>query len=346
MSKKVSVIITAYQSENTIEKCVLSVLEQTYPDVEILVIDDGSTDKTREICEKIQKNNSKIHLYCQANSGVSVARNNGLSHATGEFVMFLDSDDYLRRDAAELLIRKTQEYPESQAILFGFHEFWGNTGMQADFSYPDTVYETTEKLMEAYPELLMSRVASSAALTLYHRDIIFKNHIAFYPWMAYGEDTLFLFQYLTCCKQVMIISDILYHCQRVNPKSLTKSWDYVRLECLKTLIDTEKQYFAHHPIATEKEQLLNTFFTLHYLNYIQDLYDNHSSKKQFLQDFMKVVAGNQWDRMPCCKSAFTLNNHVMLFLIRCGRNQLLYFYLTCKKMVKALMKMCRATAGR
>lgn len=101
---KISVIIPVYNTENYIKKCIDSVLAQTYSDLEIIVIDDGSTDGSLNICRKMEKNDSRVIVFHQENSGVSSARNKGLEMASGEWVSFLDSDDYLDEDFYETLI--------------------------------------------------------------------------------------------------------------------------------------------------------------------------------------------------------------------------------------------------
>ncbi|WP_026524918.1 glycosyltransferase family 2 protein [Butyrivibrio sp. MB2005] len=103
---KVSVIIPTYNNGKYIEKCIRSVLDQTYKNLEIIVIDDGSTDDTKSICESFMEGETKVVYYYQQNQGVSVARNYGIEIATGDFVMFVDSDDWLSDDCIETLVLK------------------------------------------------------------------------------------------------------------------------------------------------------------------------------------------------------------------------------------------------
>lgn len=106
---KISVIIPMYNSENFIKQCVQSVLNQTYQDFEILIIDDGSTDGSLEICKEWSLTDHRLKVYHQENKGVSAARNYGLDIATGEYVFFLDSDDAIHPLLLEEMIRQTEE---------------------------------------------------------------------------------------------------------------------------------------------------------------------------------------------------------------------------------------------
>lgn len=106
--KLISIIIPAYNAEKYIERCLKSVINQTYKTLEILVIDDGSSDGTGKICDEFAKRDSRLIIIHKENEGVSKARNDGLKVATGEYVLFVDSDDWLENDMCELMLKKAQ----------------------------------------------------------------------------------------------------------------------------------------------------------------------------------------------------------------------------------------------
>ena len=99
MQSLISVITPIYKAERFLDKCISSVLTQSYTNFELLLIDDGSPDNSGAICDKYAKNDSRIKVFHKKNGGVSSARNYGLDLAQGEFILFLDSDDYLSQDA-------------------------------------------------------------------------------------------------------------------------------------------------------------------------------------------------------------------------------------------------------
>ena len=105
MKEKVSIIIPVYNSERTLERCLDSVINQTYKNIEILIVNDGSKDKSLEIMKEYQKKDNRIMVINQENKGLSGARNAGLDKATGEYVTFIDSDDYIKAN----LIKDTIE---------------------------------------------------------------------------------------------------------------------------------------------------------------------------------------------------------------------------------------------
>ena len=114
---EVSIIIPVYNNEQYIEKCIQSVLNQTFENFEVIVINDGSTDKSGEILEKLNREDSRIILIEQKNQGVAVARNRGMNKATGKYITFVDGDDYLKNDYIEkkttILKHPSKEQPQS-----------------------------------------------------------------------------------------------------------------------------------------------------------------------------------------------------------------------------------------
>lgn len=115
--KKISVIIPMYNAEHFIDQCIQSVICQTYENLEILVIDDGSADKSYEICERMKALDGRIRVLQQENGGVSSARNRGIDAATGEYVFFLDSDDAIHPCLLEKILEQAERYSAQAAFL-------------------------------------------------------------------------------------------------------------------------------------------------------------------------------------------------------------------------------------
>ena len=110
MKPAVSIIVPVYNGEKTLERCVDSVLKQEYKDFELFLINDGSSDKTREICERYAAADDRVLVIHKENSGVSESRNMAIAQAHGEYLQFLDCDDWITPDATKLLVRAAKEY--------------------------------------------------------------------------------------------------------------------------------------------------------------------------------------------------------------------------------------------
>lgn len=111
-----SIIVPVYNSSGFIKRCVVSCLSQTYSELELILIDDGSTDDSLDICRSLAKNDDRIVLLSQSNRGASEARNTGLRSATGNYIIFVDSDDWIESDMLSSMIDARHDYPEAQVI--------------------------------------------------------------------------------------------------------------------------------------------------------------------------------------------------------------------------------------
>ena len=116
MTPFVSIIIPVYNAQKNLGRCVESVLNQTYKDFELLLLDDGSTDNSGKICNKYAEEDIRVRVIHKENSGVSDTRNQGIAMAKGEYLQFIDSDDWITQDATARFVRMAQEYPCDMVI--------------------------------------------------------------------------------------------------------------------------------------------------------------------------------------------------------------------------------------
>lgn len=122
----VSVIIPVYNVSQYLEDCLESVATQTYPNMEVILIDDGSTDNSPKICKEWCAKDSRFRLIEQKNAGPSAARNTGLRHVQGDFITFVDADDWISPDAMELCVKQLLKYPEVGLVRFAVYEHYPN----------------------------------------------------------------------------------------------------------------------------------------------------------------------------------------------------------------------------
>ena len=122
MKYLVSIIVPMYNSEKYIVRCIDSLLEQSYENIEIIVVDDGSSDNSVEIIKKY--NDNRINIYQKRNEGVSATRNLGIEKSNGDFLLFVDSDDYVSKDIVKVMLDKVNS--ENSMILCNNKEIWGN----------------------------------------------------------------------------------------------------------------------------------------------------------------------------------------------------------------------------
>ena len=211
----VSIVMPAFNAEKTIVRAIDSVLKQTYPNIELLIINDGSTDNTSEIVSKYR--DSRVALINQGNKGLSGARNTGLENIKGEYVTFLDSDDWCEADFVEKLI-SSMTVNKAQLSVCGMiaHK---NAGVSYSASFESThnsFFDNAEFLSK-----LESGIMNSVCNKLYQTSIIHGEGLKFKK-IAIVEDLDFNLRYLDCVKRVCFIPNYLYHYDNSHSVLTTK----------------------------------------------------------------------------------------------------------------------------
>ena len=216
--KTLSVIVPVYNVEKYLPTCLDSILKQTGFELEIILVDDGSTDTSSKICDEYSKRDSRIRILHESNRGVSVARNTGVSCATGEYVAFVDSDDELVPDAYQTCASYIEENLDVDCLIYGYYVI----KYQKSYSITSkTGIYTRSDFGEVYTELLLSFLINSPCNKIYRREVISSSGAYFPKDMALGEDLIYNNRYLQNCQQVAVLDKVLYNYYHRNNGSLT-----------------------------------------------------------------------------------------------------------------------------
>lgn len=194
----VSVIIPAYNVENYVSAAIESCINQTYRNIEIVIIDDGSTDDTLSVIKRYATLDDRINYQTQINQGVSAARNNALSLAKGKYVLFLDSDDWLEVDAVEKLVHLSTQYTNRLICVdCYFAKYEGNNLIreQQGLNFELSIL-TLEEALLTIGEANNGYRLQSSCYKLFDREVLKANNIIFDKEIHNGEDGLFTFTYL------------------------------------------------------------------------------------------------------------------------------------------------------
>lgn len=202
----ISVIVPVYNIEQYVERCVRSIMEQTYRDLEILLIDDGSTDQSGAICDRLAGEDARIRVFHKENGGSSSARNLGIANAKGEYLGFIDSDDYIEPDMYEILAHGITEHGLRMAQI-SRDEVDENGNRMPDVCIPPKEERliTDEEMMR---ELLMHRGDASFCTRLTHRDL-FTEQV--FPKGRLNEDFFLLANMLPKVQKLVIFPKQCYH---------------------------------------------------------------------------------------------------------------------------------------
>lgn len=225
---KISVIVPVYNAEKYLDSCIQSVLKQTYPNWELILIDDGSKDESGAIADRYKQTENRIQVVHQQNAGVSAARNQGLDMATGDYIVFLDADDELTTDCLNKLLKNAVE---NHADIVA-----GKCSSDRNLTNPSgeiTVWRGEEALKNA---LMDNPFTYSAYAKLFHRECI--GNTRFVPEIKINEDSYFIFQLLTKKTTFVGIEDEIY-VYKENPDSASRAvfsdkfFDILRVADLK-----------------------------------------------------------------------------------------------------------------
>ncbi len=253
---KVSIIVPVYNVEKYIERCVNSLRSQTLTDIEIILVDDSSTDSSFEICNKMANEDDRIKVLHKVNEGAGMARNAALAVAEGEYIGFVDSDDFVEPDMFATLYERAQKY-ESDLVMSGVLFVDGNMFSEEGecirkaYFTEDTQFDTEDSLRKlkmgivgATPEDEDdSKYGMSIWKNLFRHEIIKKNGIVFESEREMlSEDALFMVDYISCIKSATGIPEAFYNYCR-NGDSISKSYKKDRFE--KSLVfvgEVEKRF--------------------------------------------------------------------------------------------------------
>lgn len=217
MKGLVSIVIPVYNAEKYIDVCLKSVVSQTYKNLEVLVINDGSTDKSKEIAQGFAQKDNRVKVISKENGGVSTARNMGMKNAQGEFICFVDADDYLNCRFVEVLV---SGFDEENCVISACDMFrkYKNEDVADNSEHKSTIYS----IGDAFRRMCKNGdIYPSSCNKMFLTEVIKNNDLYCDTSLVYGEDTLFLLKYYACVYggNMAYFSDSKLYINVMNPTS-------------------------------------------------------------------------------------------------------------------------------
>lgn len=219
MRELISIIIPVYNAEKYISSCIESVLHQTYNEIEVILIDDGSKDQSASICDDYARKDDRIKVVHKVNGGVSSARNEGIKLAKGKYVCFVDSDDWLEPNGIDLLYSELQranaDLVSASYTFFTKHEKCQKSNCERVYENKDIVLNIIEIVKNSH---------GSVWGKIFKKDIINTLELFFHTDMPMGEDSLFVISYLQGCNKISFIKESIYNYNRIVKYSAVKKY--------------------------------------------------------------------------------------------------------------------------
>ena len=270
---KLSIIIPIFKAEKYLRECLESVRKSNIDDMECIMVNDESPDGSRDICLEFQAKDSRFILVDKKNGGVSSARNAGLKRASGEYVFFLDADDYLSDNAFEVIIKAMNDRVDFAA--FSYNSLWDNGKVTPELFGIDGFTTDKKKLYElAYSDSCLNMCWGK----LFLRSLVESNEMTFDETLPIGEDYKFVAEYvMNACDNVLLSNETIVFYRQHAASAMRKYNIEDRLKFTKTLYDFQRVLVDE----LEKREGIKIYMNNYYFRVLTNLCREFSAKESF-----------------------------------------------------------------
>lgn len=281
----VSIVVPVFNSEKVIGRCIESIMAQTYKEWELILIDDGSTDHSLEICEKYADEDQRIKVFHQENRGASATRNHGIELAEGEYLQFVDSDDYIAKEMVEKLVNNIDE-TGADLVICGCVEL-----------HPDHTYEllpeiektvNVRDLKNEYPNIFEKFLLNSPCNKLYK---VNKVTTGFPEEISLGEDLIFNLKYVRGIEKISFLPEVFYYYE-IHDQSLNRKYREDSIAIAERLYLENMRFSKEYDMGCIAEKHISSIFIRFLLYGFSDLYavSDHSGEKR--KELLKFWVNN------------------------------------------------------
>lgn len=299
MNPIISIIIPVYNTEKYLKKCLDSILNQGINPIEIILINDGSKDNSPQICNEYARRDRRITVIHKKNEGVSIARNTALDICTGEYIMFVDSDDYMKENALEILVSKLNTY-KPDILMFGMEKVDDKERVIERIKFKERVYQEVEKY-----DFIEKNVYNSnwgyIANKIYHKKIIKEYKNRFNTQISSREDMEFNLSAIKFIDKLVCVEIIAYNYLRMQNFGALNTRNLNNIQSLEALsVALDKFNMPDEAMQRRITQFIIKNFTVDLL--IQDIINNnlsHAHKKEYINRIFNNKSINkycQYDR--------------------------------------------------
>lgn len=293
----ISIIVPVYNAEDKIENTIRSILKQNVDEYELIIVNDGSTDKSGDICARFAEVNDKVKVIHQKNSGPSMARNNGISESVGEYITFVDADDIVDPNWLSLLVDSVNKY-EPDIIITGYKEHRIKDGGEQQYKriIPYSEYiEGNQLVISKTTDLINASLFNPLWNKLYKSKLIKMNNIKFNSLYNLGEDFLFNLDYIQLAKGAYIMGEDPYN-YLINQGSLTHRFKRDKFIALKGVTLQFKDFLLNHNSSLDPyyQRLIRNCFSSIMELFHKDCYFSFEDK---ITEIRKIKEDNDVQQM-------------------------------------------------
>lgn len=304
----ISIIIPVYNVDNYLSTCIDSVLYQTFDNWELILVNDGSPDNSGTICDQYSSKDKRIRTFHKSNGGVSSARNLGINKAQGEWLYFIDSDDFIEKETLSVLVERLHKN-SADLIVHGLVNDYVDKRILKPYTDKKIDNRSIQSLIEFTDKggLLRGPVCK-----LYLRYIVDKYKIRFDESFSYGEDTKFTFEYLKNCNSIIFINEMFYHyCFRENESLSKKDYSYISWNRIANmLLEVRMPIMRHFSMPDSYYQYIRFQYIQHLSHSINSMYRRGIGRNERIH-YLKMLKKDKHLQSPH-NDLFYLNRFIYL----------------------------------
>lgn len=330
----VSIVVPVYNVEKYLDECMESLVAQTYSKIEILLIDDGSTDNSGDKCDRWAAADPRIMAFHKQNEGLGFTRNYGVERAKGRFVVFMDSDDYIKRNMIEKMMEEQKKH-NADTVIMGWNRVENGKVVYSQ-SYDYEICQGENNKYKLLPRLVGSApgcrdgLFQTVCAKLYSAEIIRKYGLKFVSEREYqSEDMVFQLDYFRYCKNTVISSEVPYF-YRKNMESLTKQYRRLKFEGSKKMYDFIEDRLISCEIQENEKLRLGKWFLIEIYGTLEQEVPrrNGQTVRQSISNIREIVNDEKLIKMLKSYPWRLLNikQRCYFWMLKNKMIHLLYFY--------------------
>lgn len=330
MDYKVSIVVPIYKVEKYIDRCINSLINQTYSNLEIILVDDGSPDNCGKIADKYAKQDNRVISIHKENGGLSDARNYGVKYITGEYTLFVDSDDYLDENAIQTMIDKITEF-DGDIVQLGFYYDYGSYLLFDDRYYKENEEVILDNQLLMKELVINKKVKNFAWGKLYKTSLI--KHIPFKKGVLF-EDVFWAHHVMEKVNKYIILNKpMFYYLQRED--SIVGNYNIRNTDIIKGLL--ERHEFLENKynyLLDESYKIIFKTCLVHYS--LLEANKNKENAKEAMYNIKKYINKEYKNIKYAVKNDKDLLNQLMAFNLNPKINQLYIFFIKVLKKIRLL----------
>ena len=351
MNYKVSVIVPIYNVEQYLNRCINSILSQSYINLEIILVNDGSTDKSGDICEEYAKSDSRIKIIQKQNGGLTSARRAGIGKATGDYVIVVDGDDWIDTQTIQSCVSVLYNHTKVDLVMFSYTKEYSNHSIENHIFSEDKDFLVQSEFMTGVYRRLFGLTNSELSCPekldylstlwgkLYRRELVLSGKYVDTQEVGSGEDGIFNLDALQACKQAVYINKPFYHYCK-NDSSLTSKYRPRLPEQWELLFSLMQKKIEQSHFGFDFQEALNNRIALSTLGIgMNRLRDSNATFFHFVSFIKKYINSEKYrtsiatmklSKLPitwkmlmfCCKYRFPLFVALILEVVRFLKSKL------------------------